>query len=142
MQTAAGESRSNLDISKEFGFNPDIHLRDEVHTTADGGALYASILYKEIIQNGHSLRSPVDNKTICHSDRGNPLHVHPSLDMISLGDLTSSSFSIQLSIDGSFDMSVLALDQSVGPWSPVVGVAANGKHHSFFSMWDTWCSLY
>jgi hypothetical protein len=122
-------------------FNPEVHLKDMVHTTPAGGIYYAELLAeiikKSLLDGGDKVR--LENP--CEKTGSQPRIKVPSVSKHSIDVDFISCISILIEFEGENTINTpsLILDHKVGPFSPVIEFSLNGSHERLISLWDPWC---
>jgi hypothetical protein len=133
-----------LDFTKIKGFSPEVHLRDEVHTTPSGAMYYAELLAEEIISltRTNSAGCPRGFGDNLIPEEPQPDFRVPSVDRFLIADSFIDCFQILIDIQGdvTYENPILVLDHQVGPFSPVAGLLQDGSNGRLRSIWDPWCS--
>jgi hypothetical protein len=134
-----GGNISILNLYSHEEFNPDIHLRDEGHTTPAGGEFYAGVLASNII---NILSQDEDSP----SPEASPIlpgekERIPSVDKYTFGNnfVSCQSISFVVSPDSSTINPRIILHGKIGPFSPIICLRKGGKDISKISIWDSWC---
>jgi len=134
-----------LDLTKISGFSPELHLRDEVHTTPSGAMYYAELLAEEIISAART--DSTDHAQTASNDNLVPKEPQtdfriPSVDKFCIDDSFVDCFQILIDIqsDGTYENPILVLDHQIGPFSPVAALFQDGSNGRSMSIWDPWCS--
>ena len=146
-EEVACESIHLLDGYKFKGFSPKIHLRDNYHTTKEGGKLYASnflnylklFLEKKNIFNGGP-------KTYQYSFYV-PLSKRPLVDLWEFNSgkyIKAKKMKIKYEIEATNPFLELIMELHIGPDSPVLDlkpacIMYGGEIKDKFSIWDPWC---
>lgn len=121
--------------------NPEVHLRDIVHTTTKGGIYCAEILADIIKESLLGGDDKVRFENPCENMGSQPLIKVPSVSEHSIGVDFISCVSISIEFEGENTVNTpsLILDHKVGPFSPVIELSLNGGHQRLISLWDPWC---
>jgi hypothetical protein len=128
-----------LNLSSHEEFNPAIHLRDDVHTTAAGGAFYADLLASKIDNIlSQDEEASSSEKIIILPDKNEGI---PSVGKYNFGDdfISCKNVSFIVSPDSSFRKPTIVLHAKIGPFSPIVRLRKGGEDISTISIWDPWC---
>jgi len=138
---SAGGRIKLVDQAAFSEFNPEVHLRDIVHTTPQGGIYYAELLADMIKESLLSSDDKMRIETPCENMESQPLIKVPSVSKHSSGIDFISCVSILIEFEGdnTIETPSLILDHKVGPFSPVIELSLNGGHERLISLWDPWC---
>jgi hypothetical protein len=137
----AGGCIKLIDQAAFSEFNPEVHLRDIVHTTPKGGIYYAELLADIIKESllGNDDKIRLDNPS--ENMESQPLTKVPSVSRHSTGVDFIPCVNILIEFEGenTVDTPSLILDHKIGPFSPVIALSLNGGHERLISLWDPWC---
>ena len=131
-----------LDGYEFKNFSPEIHLRDEVHTTPEGGRFYASNILNCLkkhpaisMNQGHNLVGDLTSFYIEEKER-------PSICEFTSESgkyLKSKRLTIKYKADVSTKPVTLVLDARIGPDSPKIVFKYNSCNDVKKSLWDPYC---
>ncbi len=129
-----------LESTAFVGFNPEIHLRDAVHTTPVGAVFYAQLLLKTINEM-LGANDSLSLQNYSESDGTQPIVKVPSVSQLFVGEdfIPCVDIHIECDFDSTIETPCLILDHEIGPFSPVVEFSRDGCRKRLISLWDPWC---
>ena len=111
-------------------------LRDNVHTTSQGGETYAALIYEEIlkylplrtISKDKLLSAQRDNIAVVPVNSCNTFSKYIRLKRLDIALHTTSTGKV-----------TIIIEQQVGPFTPVATISLNGEVVGYSALWDQWC---
>lgn len=124
-----------LDLYDEKKFTADLHLRDNVHTTPQGGEFYAEL----IIQKLRVLNWDVIAPQILYKCDPRDFSLAPTVCVHKNNQYQKTKIVKLSNIKTKHSCNSILFDMMIGRFSPVVRIFLNSQLISEISLWDRWC---
>lgn len=124
-----------LDIYDESEFIADLHLRDNVHTTPQGGEFYAEL----IIQRLRMLSWDAIAPQMLYKCDPKAFNIVPTV-CVHKNDQYQKTKTVRISnMKPKNSCNSILFDMMIGSFSPVVHVFLDNQLINEISLWDRWC---